>query len=145
MQTKFIQVATAAILLGAFYGVKSLGTKPTEQEIALRAAKNAKNRGKGNVDKEFWERVIKIIKHILPGWNCTESRYAVLLLALLVVRTLMSIWLADVNGRVVKAIVNKNLKQFVYRVSKTDSYADVSTDICTFLVCFAIFYCQLSY
>ena len=78
--------------------------------MALRAAKNAKNRGKGNVDKEFWERVIKIIKHILPNWNCTESRYAVLLLALLVVRTLMSIWLADVNGRVVKAIVNKNLR-----------------------------------
>ena len=60
-----IQIATAVILLGAFYGAKSLRTRPTEQEIALKAAKNAKNRGKGNVDKEFWERVIKIIKHIL--------------------------------------------------------------------------------
>jgi hypothetical protein len=36
---------------------------------------------------------------------------------LLVVRTMMSIWLADVNGRIVKAIVNKNLKDFIYRVS----------------------------
>lgn len=107
-------------MFGAIYGAKSLRAQPSEQEIALKAAKTAKNRGKGNVDKEFWERVIKIIKHILPTWNCTESRYAVLLLALLVVRTLMSIWLADVNGRVVKAIVNKNLKQFIYRVSQQD-------------------------
>lgn len=98
------------ILFGVFYGAKTLRSQPSKEEVALKAAKNAKNRGKGNVDKEFWERVIKIVKHILPTWNCTESRYAVLLLGLLVIRTLMSIWLADVNGRVVKAIVNKNLK-----------------------------------
>jgi hypothetical protein len=30
---------------------------------------------------------------------------------------MMSIWLADVNGRIVRAIVNKNLKDFIYRVS----------------------------
>ena len=30
----------------------------------------------------------------------------------------MSIWLADVNGQVVKAIVNKNLRKFIYRVRK---------------------------
>jgi len=29
---------------------------------------------------------------------------------------MMSIWLADVNGRVVKAIVNKDLKMFIYRI-----------------------------
>ena len=40
------------------------------------------------------------------------------LLALLIIRTLMSIWLADVNGRVVKAIVNKSLSQFLQRVSE---------------------------
>jgi len=35
---------------------------------------------------------------------------------LLVIRTMMSIWLADVNGAVVKAIVNKSLKQFIQRI-----------------------------
>lgn len=28
----------------------------------------------------------------------------------------MSIWLADVNGRVVKAIVNKDLRMFIKRI-----------------------------
>lgn len=35
---------------------------------------------------------------------------------LLVIRTLMSIWLADVNGKVVKAIVNKSLPEFLSKI-----------------------------
>jgi hypothetical protein len=35
------------------------------------------------------------------------------MILLLILRTRMSIWLADVNGRVVKAIVNKNLPMFL--------------------------------
>jgi len=44
-------------------------------------------------------------------------RYVLGLVLLLIVRTYMSIWLADVNGRVVKAIVNKDLNLFIKRVS----------------------------
>jgi len=39
-----------------------------------------------------------------------------ILAALLVVRTMMSIWLADVNGQIVKAIIKKDLKLFIYRI-----------------------------
>ena len=40
-----------------------------------------------------------------------------MLTGLLVVRTYLSIWLADVNGQVVKAIVNRNFSEFLKRVS----------------------------
>jgi len=43
-------------------------------------------------------------------------RYVLGLVLLLIVRTYMSIWLADVNGRVVKAIVNKDLNLFIKRI-----------------------------
>lgn len=43
--------------------------------------------------------------------------YILTLVVLLVIRTYMSIWLADVNGRVVKAIVKKDLHLFIKRVS----------------------------
>ena len=49
-----------------------------------------------------------------------EARYIYLLTALLIARTLMSIWLADVNGKVVKAIVNKSFPEFLRRVSLPD-------------------------
>ena len=83
------------------------------------AQRNDKRQGRGNVDKAFWNRLSKLIRIVLPGWKSREARNIYLLTALLVVRTLMSIWLADVNGRVVKAIVNKSLSEFMVRVSAT--------------------------
>ena len=87
------------------------------EQLAAKAARDKKNRGKGNVDKEFWERIFKLVKHVIPGWKCKEVTYIVFLAILLIIRTMMSIWLADVNGRVVKAIVNKDLRMFIKRVS----------------------------
>lgn len=56
------------------------------------------------------------MKQIIPDWRCKEVGYLGLISALVIVRTMMSIWLADVNGRIVKAIVNKDLRMFIYRV-----------------------------
>lgn len=61
--------------------------------------------------------MIKLIKKVIPTWKCREVGYLAVLGVMLVVRTMLTIWLADVNGMVVKAIVNKDLKQFIYRVS----------------------------
>ena len=46
-----------------------------------------------------------------------EFKYVFILTLLLVLRTQMSIWLADVNGRVVKSIVEQNFSLFCKRVS----------------------------
>ena len=56
---------------------------------------------------------MRLIGIVLPNWRCREARYTYVLTLLLVVRTMMSIWLADVNGRVVKAIVNKSFSEFL--------------------------------
>lgn len=40
----------------------------------------------------------------------------------------MSIWLADVNGRVVKAIVNKDLSMFLKRVSNNCPTSPIRID-----------------
>ena len=73
-------------------------------------------KGRGNVDSEFWKRLKKLVKIVLPNAVGREARYIYLLSVLLVVRTMMSIWLADVNGRVVKAIVNKSFPDFLQKV-----------------------------
>jgi len=94
------------------------------------------------VDKEFWERVIKLVKQIIPKWNCPEIHCTIVLAMLLIVRTMMSIWLADVNGRVVKAIVNKDLNMFLKRVSFHPT-SPISTDFYSLLVCSSLFDGQL--
>lgn len=83
----------------------------------LLKAVRVQKKGRGNVDRMFWERLSVLIKKVIPSWKSKESRYIYLLTVLLVVRTMMSIWLADVNGRVVKAIVNKSFPEFLQRVS----------------------------
>ena len=68
------------------------------------------------MDKEFFERIKKLLKIAIPSYKSREAIYIVILTGLLVIRTYMSIWLADVNGQIVKAIVNKSLPEFLKRV-----------------------------
>ena len=108
------------MLFGAVYGYQRAGDKRRNSQDQASGSGNVtrqKKGGKGNVDKEFWERIFKLVRYVVPNWKCREVKYIVTLAVLLVIRTLMSIWLADVNGRVVKAIVDKDLKQFIKRVS----------------------------
>lgn len=65
------------------------------------------------MDSLFWKRVLKLIEKVVPSFTSIESQYILILSVLLVLRTMMSIWLADVNGRIVKAIVEKNWSLFV--------------------------------
>jgi len=60
------------------------------------------------------------LKVAVPGYTSKEFKYVIILTLLLVLRTQMSIWLADVNGRVVKSIVEMNFKLFCQRVSNID-------------------------
>jgi hypothetical protein len=57
---------------------------------------------------------------------------------------MMSIWLADVNGRVVKAIVNKDLKMFLKRVSNCHTSPIIDTDFCVVPIFTALISCKLS-
>ena len=72
---------------------------------------------KGNVDANFIKRVKELLKVAVPTWTGKEMKYICILTLLLVTRTQLSIWLADVNGRVVKAIVERDFSKFCWRVS----------------------------
>ena len=69
------------------------------------------------MDAIFWEKIKRLLSVVVPKANCKETKYLVILSLLLVLRTYMSIWLADVNGKIVKAIVDRNFKKFLLKVS----------------------------
>jgi hypothetical protein len=52
----------------------------------------------------------------IPSATGKEAKYLFVLTLLLVARTQLSIWLADVNGKVVKAIVERDFSKFSYRI-----------------------------
>ena len=70
------------------------------------------------VDAAFFSRIKALINVVIPDWTCKESKYIAILSLLLLLRTQMSIYLADVNGKIVKSIVDRNFSKFCYRVSK---------------------------
>jgi ATP-binding cassette subfamily D (ALD) protein 3 len=50
------------------------------------------------VDAVFIERIKELLQIAIPHYKTKEVLYIAVLTGLLVVRTYMSIWLADVNG-----------------------------------------------
>ena len=111
----------AAVIAIIIYGVRSGSKGSHDSSKNASSGSSANKKSRGNVDKIFWQRLSKLSKIVLPSMKSREARYIYLLTILLVARTLMSIWLADVNGKVVKAIVNKSFSEFLKRVS--DSFA----------------------
>lgn len=79
-------------------------------------AKKVSKGGKGNVDKEFFKKIKLLLNIVLPSYKCKEAIYIWILTGLLVSRTFLSIWIAEVNGTIVRAIVNRSAKDFLARV-----------------------------
>lgn len=77
------------------------------------AAKSKKKKGKGSVDAQFINRVMRLIRIVIPTWKCREVVNLAGLTIALVLRTFLSIYLASINGAVVKAIVNTDFKGFI--------------------------------
>jgi|TARA_B110000285_G_C15064144_1_gene584119 hypothetical protein len=95
-------VAVVALLWGTTSGDRG--------NSARKYAKGGKRRTSkgGLVDADFMKKIKRLLKIVVPSYTCKESKYIAILTLLLVLRTQMSIWLADVNGRIVKSIVERN-------------------------------------
>ena len=75
-----------------------------------------KNEIKGLVDMDFLKKVSKLLKIAIPKLLGRETLSIALLSGLLVLRTVLSIYVSDINGSIVKAIVNKNLMKFIKQI-----------------------------
>lgn len=62
---------------------------------------------------------------VLPSPKTKESFYLVVLTVLLVLRTFMSIWISEINGGIVKAIVNRKVNEFIKRVRLFVRFSDL--------------------
>ena len=68
------------------------------------------------MDEVFFMRIKKLVAIVIPTWKCQEVLDLVLLTVFLVLRTFLSIYLAGVNGKIVKAIIQRDMSLFIKRV-----------------------------
>ncbi|XP_008827891.1 ATP-binding cassette sub-family D member 2 [Nannospalax galili] len=127
----------AACLLAAAYALKTLypavgrrwklpGPR-TEKEPAYPAAdgrgmlhctETVRNRPAPGVNADFFKQLLELRKILFPKLVTTETGWLCLHSVALISRTFLSIYVAGLDGKIVKSIVEKNPRAFIIKLIK---------------------------
>ncbi|GAA6006497.1 uncharacterized protein JCM10292_003794 [Rhodotorula paludigena] len=84
---------------------------------AVGGAKERKRRGpRVEVDALFFQRLSRLLRIVLPSLRSKEASLLVLHTFFLVLRTLLSLYVAALDGSIVSALVRAQPKQFLLRI-----------------------------
>lgn len=78
--------------------------------------KDATAKKKIELNREFFRSLMRLLKIVIPGWRSKESRLLLSHSIFLVIRTLISLKVAEMDGAIVKALVKGNGKDFLLRI-----------------------------
>lgn len=75
-----------------------------------------KKRKKVELNRDFFRSLLRLLRIVVPGWRSKETRLLISHSFFLVVRTLISLKVAAMDGAIVKALVKGNGKEFLKRI-----------------------------
>lgn len=75
-----------------------------------------KERKKVELNREFFRALLRLLKILIPGWRSKEARLLISHSFFLVLRTLISVKVASMDGALVKSLVKGNGKEFLKRI-----------------------------
>lgn len=90
--------------------------KKTTTPLSQDDDKNPKKKKKVELNREFFRSLIRLLRIVIPGWRSKETRLLISHSFFLVVRTLISLKVAAMDGAIVKALVKGNGKEFLKRI-----------------------------
>lgn len=73
----------------------------------------ATGRKKVELDREFFKNLIRLLKICIPGWRSKEFRLLISHSVFLVLRTMISLYVAELDGRLVSSLVRGRGKDFL--------------------------------
>jgi len=76
----------------------------------------AKKRKRVELNREFFRSLLRLLRIVVPGWRSKETRLLISHSFFLVVRTLISLKVAAMDGAIVKALVKGNGREFLMRI-----------------------------
>ncbi|KAL8950199.1 MAG: hypothetical protein Q9183_007538, partial [Haloplaca sp. 2 TL-2023] len=105
-------------LIGRIYHAVSEQKAASAQQIALQrhpattsADGQAKTRKRVEINREFFKNLLRLLKIVIPGWRCKELRLLVSHSVFLVLRTLLSLYVAELDGKLVSSLVRGKGKE----------------------------------
>ncbi|KAG9692845.1 ABC transporter transmembrane region 2, partial [Aureobasidium melanogenum] len=78
-----------------------------------REGSTSTGRKKVELNREFFRNLIRLLRICIPGWKSKELRLLVSHSVFLVLRTLISLYVAELDGRLVSALVRGKGKDFI--------------------------------
>ena len=81
------------------------GTSSTEGEATARK--------RVELNREFFRNLLRLLKIVIPGWKSKELRLVISHSFFLVIRTLISLYVAELDGKLVSSLVRGKGKEFL--------------------------------
>ncbi|MCJ1311636.1 hypothetical protein MMC25_005309 [Agyrium rufum] len=69
-----------------------------------------------DLDREFFRNLLKLLKIVIPGWKSKEFRLLISHTIFLIVRTLISLYVAELDGKLVSSLVRGKGREFLFGV-----------------------------
>ncbi|KAJ9605597.1 ATP-binding cassette long-chain fatty acid transporter pxa2 [Cladophialophora chaetospira] len=69
------------------------------------------------INREFFRSLLRLLKIVIPGWKSKELRLLTSHTLFLVVRTLLSLYVAELDGKVVSALVRGRGRDFLLNIT----------------------------
>lgn len=77
------------------------------------AASQEHKKKRVEINREFFRNLYRLLKIVIPGWRSKELRLIISHSVFLVLRTLLSLYVADLDGKVVSALVKGRGRDFI--------------------------------
>lgn len=72
---------------------------------------------KGNVDMKFLKNLWKLIRISIPSFVSRETLCLISSYSLMVLRTVLTIYISEINGSIVKSIIKMNIQKFIINLT----------------------------
>ncbi|KAJ4197592.1 ATP-binding cassette long-chain fatty acid transporter pxa2 [Fusarium falciforme] len=113
-------IALANRIRNAISEQKAASAREAAQRAARRGTTSSGSeetpRKKVELNREFFRSLLRLLKIVVPGWRSKEARLLMSHSFFLVLRTLISLRVAEMDGAIVKALVKGNGKEFLKRI-----------------------------
>ena len=91
---------------------------PRNQEALIDMKTGKKKMPRVAVNKEFFRRLKGLVKIVIPGFKSKEFLLLMMHTSFLIARTLCSIYVASLDGAIVKTIVDRKFEEFIKNMFK---------------------------
>jgi ATP-binding cassette subfamily D (ALD) long-chain fatty acid import protein len=84
-----------------------------EPKATVSGPGEASTRKKIELDREFFRNLLRLLKIVIPGWRSKELRLLISHSFFLVIRTLLSLYVAELDGKLVSNLVRGRGRDFL--------------------------------